>query len=94
MPIKLKKWDVAEHLQTEEDITAYFDACLAEGDPALITAALGDIARARGMTKVAKDSGLSRESLYRALSSEGRPEFSTVMKVVNALGLTLHAHGH
>jgi probable addiction module antidote protein len=91
MEVKLKKWDVVEHLQTEDDMAAYFDACLAEGDPALIAKALGDIARARGMTQVASQAGLARESLYRALSGEGNPEFSTIMKVVNVLGLTLHA---
>lgn len=91
MSVKLTKWDVVEQLQSEEDMVAYFDACLSEGDPALIAAALGDIARARGMTQIAKETGLSRESLYRALSGEGNPEFSTIVKVVKALGLTLHA---
>lgn len=91
MGIKLTKWDVVEHLQTEEDMIGYFDACLAENDPALIAAALGDIARTRGMTQVANDSGLSRESLYRALSGEGNPEFSTIIKVIKALGLSLHS---
>lgn len=91
MGIKLTKWDVVEHLNTEEDMIGYFDACLAENDPALIAAALGDIARARGMSQVAKDTGLSRENLYRALSGEGNPEFSTIIKVVGALGLTLQS---
>jgi probable addiction module antidote protein len=91
MGIKLKKWDVVEHLKTEEDMIGYFDACLGENDAALIAAALGDIARARGMSQVAKDTGLSRENLYRALSGEGNPEFSTIMKVVDALGLSLHS---
>ncbi|MDD5037161.1 MAG: putative addiction module antidote protein [Methylococcaceae bacterium] len=89
--IKLKKWDVVEHLKTNEDMALYLDACLAEDDPALITAALGDIARAWGMSKVAQDAGLSRENLDRALSGEGNPDFSTVIKVVKALGLQLHA---
>lgn len=88
---KLKKWDVVEHLRTEEDMVLYLEACLEEGDPALITAALGDIARARGMSQVAREAGLSRESLYKALSGEGNPEFATVMKVVKALGLRLRA---
>jgi probable addiction module antidote protein len=89
--IKLKKWDVVEHLKTEEDMAFYLEACLAEADPALIAAALGDIARARGMSQVAHDAGLSRESLDLALSGEGNPDFSTVIKVVKALGLQLHA---
>lgn len=87
MTVKLKKWDVIEHLQTDEDMVSYFNACLEEQDPALIAAALGDIARARGMSSVAKETGLSRESLYRALSGDGNPEFATIMKVANALGL-------
>ncbi|WP_211467493.1 addiction module antidote protein [Collimonas silvisoli] len=91
--IKLRKWDSAEHLQTEEDIVAYFDACLEEAgdDPAFIAHALGTIARARGMSQVARDTGLARESLYKALSGEGNPEFGTILKVVKALGLKLHA---
>jgi len=91
MGVKLTKWDVVKHLQTEDDMIGYLDACLAENDPALIAAALGDIARARGMTQVAHDTGLSRESLYRALSGEGNPEFSTIVRVVKALGLSLHS---
>jgi probable addiction module antidote protein len=89
--VKLRKWDVVEHLKTGEDMAAYLEACLEEGDPALITAALGDIARAQGMSQVARDAGISREGLYKALSSEGNPEFATVLKVVKALGLKLHA---
>ncbi len=89
--VTLKKWDVIEHLNTEEDMVLYLEACLEQSDPALIAAALGDIARARGMSQVARDAGLSRESLYRALSGEGNPEFATVMKVIKALGITLHA---
>lgn len=91
--IKLRKWDSAEHLQTEADIVAYFDACLEEAgdDPAFIAHALGTIARARGMSQVARDTGLARESLYKALSGEGNPEFGTILKVVKALGLKLHA---
>jgi probable addiction module antidote protein len=91
MGVKLTKWDVVKHLQTEDDMIGYLDACLAENDPTLIAAALGDIARARGMTQVAHDTGLSRESLYRALSGEGNPEFSTIIRVVKALGLSLHS---
>jgi probable addiction module antidote protein len=89
--MKFRKWDVVEYLKTEEDMVLYFDACLEEGDPALITAALGDIARAKGMSQVARDAGISREGLYKALSSEGNPEFATVLKVMKALGLKLHA---
>lgn len=86
-----KPWDPAEHLKTDEDMAAYLEAALEEGDPALVAAALGDIARAKGMTQLARDTGLGRESLYKALSASGNPEFATVMKVVSALGLKLHA---
>ena len=89
--ITTKPWDPAEHLNTDEDMAAYLEAALEEGDPALVAAALGDIARAKGMTEVARDTGLGRESLYKALSASGNPEFATVMKVVSALGLRLHA---
>jgi probable addiction module antidote protein len=84
-------WDPAEHLSSEEDMAAYLEAALEEGDPALIAAALGDIARAKGMTQVAKEAGLGRESLYKALSPAGNPEFATILKVIAALGLKLHA---
>ena len=92
MAIKLKKWDSAEHLKTEEDIAVYWEACLeeAQDDAAFITAALGTIARARGMSRLAHDTGLTREGLYKALSPDGNPEFATVMKVIRALGLHLH----
>jgi len=86
-----RPWDPAEHLETEEDTAAYLEAALEDGDPGVITAALGDIARARGMTSIAREAGLGRESLYKALSPEGNPEFATVLKVVRALGLRLHA---
>ncbi len=88
---KTSPWDAAEHLETDEDMAAYLEAALDDGDPALITAALGDIARAKGMTQIARETGLGRESLYKALSPEGNPEFSTILKVVRALGLKLHA---
>jgi probable addiction module antidote protein len=84
-------WDPADHLQTEDDRAAYLEAALLDGDPALIAAALGDIARAKGMTQVARDAGLGRESLYKALSLAGNPEFATILKVISALGLQLHA---
>jgi probable addiction module antidote protein len=89
--LKTTVWDPAEHLETEQDIAAYLEAAFEEGDSSLIAAALGDIARAKGMAQVAHDAGLGRESLYKALSPEGNPEFATIMKVVNALGLKLHA---
>jgi len=89
--IKTRPWDAAEHLATEEDMAAYLEAALEDGDPALIAAALGDIARAKGMSEIARETGLGRESLYKALSPDGNPEFSTVLKVVRALGLRLHA---
>ena len=83
-------WDVTEHLETEEDMAAYLEAVLEDGDPALVAAALGDIARAKGMAQIARETGLGRESLYKALSPGGNPEFATVLKVVKALGLRLH----
>ena len=89
--IATRPWDAAEHLVTEEDMAAYLDAALEENDSALVAAALGDIARAKGMSEIARNSGLGRESLYKALSSGGNPEFSTILKVISALGLKLHA---
>lgn len=83
-------WDVVDHLKTEEDMIAYLDAALEDGDPSLIVAALGDIARAKGMTQVAREAGLGRESLYKALSLSGNPEFASVLKVLSALGLRFH----
>jgi probable addiction module antidote protein len=87
------RYDVAEHLRTPREMAAYLEACLEEagGDAAFIAKALGDIARAKGMAKVARDAGLSRESLYKALSGERSPGFDTVLRVVEALGLKLHA---
>ena len=93
MKTRTTPYDVAEQLRTPEEMAAYLDAWLEEApdDTAGITRALGDIARAKGMTQVAKDTGLSRESLYRALSADGNPSFATVLKVARALGLKLHA---
>ena len=93
MAEKFSRWDAADDLKTDEDMSLYFEACLDEdpGDGSLIRAALGDIARARGMTQLAHDTGLTREGLYKALSADGNPEFTTVMKVIKALGLRLHA---
>ena len=86
-----RPYDAAEYLKTDADMAAYLDAVLEDGDPALVTHALGAIARAKGMAQLARDTGLGRESLYKALSADGNPEFATVLKVVKALGLTLHA---
>lgn len=85
------RWDAADSLGTPEDVAAYLEAALEDGDPRVIAAALGDIARAKGMSQIARETGLSRESLYRALSENGNPEFGTVIKVIRALGLKLHA---
>ena len=86
-------YEVAEHLRTPEEMAAYLEASIEEanGDASFIAKALGDIARAKGMSQVARDAGLSRESLYKALSGERSPGFDTILKVVNALGLKLHA---
>lgn len=87
------RYDVAEHLRTPAEMAAYLEACLeeADGDAAFIAKALGDIARAKGMSQVARDAGISRESLYKALSGERIPGFDTILKVTKALGLRLHA---
>jgi probable addiction module antidote protein len=86
-------YDVAEHLRTPAEMAAYLDACIeeADGDAAFIAKALGDIARAKGMSQVARDTGLSRESLYKALSGDRAPTFDTILKVTEALGLRLRA---
>jgi len=91
--IQTTRYDVAEHLRNPEEMAAYLEAWMEEanGDAAMIAKALGDIARAKGMTQVARDAGLSRESLYKALSGERSPGFDTILKVVQALGLKLHA---
>jgi probable addiction module antidote protein len=88
---RTRPWDAAEQLEAGQDMVAYLEAALEENDASLVAAALGDIARAKGMTQVARETGLGRESLYKALSAEGNPEFATVLKVVRALGLRLHA---
>ena len=88
---KTRPYDAAEYLQTAEDMAAYLEAALEDGDPTVVVKALGTIARARGMSQIARDTGLGRESLYKALSPGGNPEFATVMKVVRALGLKLRA---
>lgn len=84
-----RPWDPAEHLETEEDMAAYLNVALEEGDLSLIMASLGDIARARRMAVVAQETGLGRESLYKSLSPGGNPEFATVLKVVRSLGFRL-----
>ena len=91
MAIKLRKWDSAEHLKTEEDMQAYLQACIDEsnGDAAFIAKALGNIAKAKGMAQLSRDTGLGRESLYKALSGDVTPSFDTVIKVVKALNLRL-----
>jgi probable addiction module antidote protein len=88
---KFSRWDAADHLKTRAQIAAYLDACMEEGgdDPAFIAAALGDIARARGMAKLAKDTGLTREGLYKSLAADGNPSLGTILKVLKALGLKL-----
>jgi probable addiction module antidote protein len=89
----LEDYDVADHLRTREEMAAYLDACIEEsdGDAAFIAKALGDIARAQGMSRVARSAGVSRESLYKALSGERSPDFATILKVTRALGVKLHA---
>ena len=82
-------WKTEDHLKTPEDIAAYLEAAFEDGDPALIAHALGAVARSKGMTKIARRAGLGRQNLYKALSPNGRPEFGTVLKVMQALGLKL-----
>jgi probable addiction module antidote protein len=89
MATETTRYDGADYLKTPEDIAAYLEAAFEDGDPALITHALGVIARAEGMTEVARRAGLTRTSLYKALSEDGHPEFATVLKVLRALGLKM-----
>lgn len=93
MAEKFTRWDSADYLKTDQDFSDYFDLCVEEdpGDGSLIRRALGAIARARGMTQLARDTGVTREGLYKALAPDGNPEFVTVMKVIHALGLKLSA---
>ncbi|MBP8203469.1 MAG: putative addiction module antidote protein [Pseudomonas sp.] len=93
MAVQFTRFDAAQYLNNPEEMAAYLDACLDEdpGDGSLIRTALNDIARARGMTQIAREAGMGRESLYKALGEQGNPEFATIMKVVRALGLKLHA---
>jgi probable addiction module antidote protein len=87
--VKTLPWDSADYLKTPEDIVAYLEAAFEDGDPELISLALGAVARSKGMTEIARRTGLGRQSLYKALSPEGHPEFATVLNVVRALGLKL-----
>ena len=89
MAVSVSVWDASEYLETEEDIAAYLNAVIDEGDPTLLQAALGDVAKARGMGSIARDAGVSRESLYKSLSAKGNPSFQTIAKVSSALGLKL-----
>lgn len=93
MTLKLRKWDAVEQLETEADMALYLEAAMddAGDDAAFIAKVLGDIARAKGMTQLSRDTGIGRESLYKALSGERIPGFDTILKIVSALGLKLHA---
>ena len=95
MTIKKTRWDSAEYLKTDEDVKLYIEACIEEAgdDPAFIVHALGVVARARNMSQLARDTGLTREGLYKALSPEGNPTFSTVAKIAKALGFQLTVQG-
>lgn len=88
--VKTTKWDVAKHLKTEEDIRDYLAVAFEDGDPQVIILAVGAAARARGMTDIARQAGVSRESLYQSFSENGNPAFSTVVRVMNALGLAFN----
>lgn len=89
MEVKFSRYDTTDYLKTEDDITAYLDAVMEDGDSALIAAALGDIARARNLSQLARDVGMSRQGLDKALSGDGNPSLTTVVKVAQALGLRL-----
>ena len=92
MTIATKPWDAADHLRTQEEVVAYLEAAFEDGDSRLIAAALGDVARSQGMSRVAADAGLGRESLYKALSVNGNASFATVLKVLGALGFKLQPY--
>jgi probable addiction module antidote protein len=92
MAEKFSRYDTADYLETEEDIRLYLEACQEQGDPALVAAALGDIARARNMSQLAKDVGMTRAGLYKALSPDGNPSFATISRVAKALGLKVTVH--
>ena len=88
------RYDVAEHLRTPEEMAAYLETCIekAQGNASFIAKALGDIARAKGMSQVARDAGISRESLYKALAPGAKPRYDTISRIVRALGVNLHAN--
>lgn len=94
MTIETNKWDIVDHLDSDEKIALFLEAVFEDGDPAVIAGAIGEVARARGMSQVAKDAGLSRENLYRALSDGGNPEFATILKVIRAIGYDLTVVPH
>lgn len=94
MTIETSRWDIVDHLDSDEKIALFLEAIFEEGDPAVIAGAIGEVARARGMSQVAKDAGLSRENLYRALSEGGNPEFATILKVIRAIGYDLTVVPH
>ncbi len=89
MPLETYPWDPAEHIESPEDVAAYLEAAFEDGDPAVIKTMLGAIARSKGMTAIARDAGVTREALYKALSENGDPRLSTLLGVIKALGLTL-----
>ncbi|MCG3471850.1 putative addiction module antidote protein [Xenorhabdus bovienii] len=91
--MKLKEYDIAEHLNSEEEMQMYLNEILEDGDPALVLSALGDIARAKNMSQLSREVGMSREGLYHALSGKGNPTFSAMLKITKALGLKLHFTG-
>lgn len=91
MPIKTIPWDPADRLTSKKAIASFINAALEDGDPAVIAAALGAVARAQGMTKVARDAGLTRQNLYKALGGDAKPEFGTILRVLGAIGVKLQA---
>ncbi|EPC4825619.1 putative addiction module antidote protein [Salmonella enterica] len=91
--MKIKEYDIAEHLNSEEEMQMYLNEIMEDGDPSLVLSALGDIARARNMSQLSREVGMSREGLYHALSGKGNPTFSAMMKITKALGLKLHFTG-
>ncbi|MCL2736115.1 MAG: putative addiction module antidote protein [Propionibacteriaceae bacterium] len=89
MNIRTSKWDASEYLSSAEDVVDYLNAAIEENDPAVLQAALGDVAKAQGMSQIAQDAGVGRESLYKSLRSDGTPSFKTIAKVVRALGVRI-----
>ncbi|EFU0737744.1 putative addiction module antidote protein [Escherichia coli] len=91
--MKIKEYDIAEHLNSEEEMQMYLNEIMEDGEPSLVLSALGDIARARNMSQLSREVGMSREGLYHALSGKGNPTFSAMLKITKALGLKLHFTG-